>query len=1487
MKKRIMSLLIVFTMILSIFSGVVFFDVSAGEATLTSTPLDYQFTDRELRTVWKSETDEAGKVAGIKSITKSNVNGDYAWQVLHDSIPVSGASAFASVTASGGTLPFLEKPELINEKNIFGDIDITNKPYLTVRGHGYNTASMEHVLYLGSTKKNVLFKTEKTKGYAQADNGKNGWYDAYVRFDLSGLKAIEGSEKPGAPLSDYIGDIDYVILSYTTGWFVEWLCGDQIKMRMLEWSVESYVNTDELRDLILLARKNGVDTDTLDQAVMVYADQKNTDQSLVDDVTALLKSELDNLLFDGEGYSIPGFDQYTAEQLAQANTGDVNLNKEDGKTIISTAGEYGEVNNFYIDNAGSYMPIGNSFFGTIDISNKTGISFKVEGYNGDLGISLIDENGNTEHLTMLSNDDGVYVFDLSDKAMAIDQYKMLSLAVKGHATFSVTDWKLLAKVDTLALYNSIKLVQKYGAENIGLGKAKLDEALAIYADSDSTQEAVDAINAELAAAVSGYDYERITAYEELNELLNIADGLGFFDDDSTEEYEVAFNADSVYSNSDSTTADYVRQVRIMKGYIAAATIEGTVGEALKDILINKWEYNYTEKSFAKMLELVDEIFYGDLSENEMESKLAEAISVLELINVATYTISGVSKWEDYDIEDLLLANSASIAENMGDGIHYSDDMFYMSEENGIKYFNMEAIADKKCMGYKNFDAIGSLAGSPGGAFPFKDFFGDMSDYDGIRFKVKVDGEVESFNFRISNCSATDGIHMEAKVLNVPAGAIGEDGYITLPFEIFVNETWGSPLMKVLDKAIVMILEANNVTEGTVVSFGDFHGYNKFTFGFPTLSGIENGARYPIDADIPVRAEFNDGEVTLNGAKYASGTPVTEVGEYLLVHSFNGREKRYSFEVFDNTPIPVISGVEDGEVYDLNNISGVAPSWDCGTATLNGAEFAAGSVVGTVGKYTLVVTNGSKSTTVSFEITDSRVAINNVGVKIENYFLDANGATIGLVDGNGGISVQGSCFADSYENAKNNTGFDGNIQPEVEYWALISVAANDGYKFADLHKEDVNIVGAEYEEVIVEYNAESDSYEIYIRLKALEKRTPVTEVTVNVENYNAGTGSMIMLFRVEAEGANKNGESLYASYQDFEKDKAFEGTLEEGKSYWGIFYLEAKDGYTITEVTAENIKFKGVEPLQVSIIDRIETYGHIAVLFELPVIPRKVSGIEVTIDGFTYGNNVGNSWYSTSTEGVRLSGAKYYLSKEDALSGSNKFEDAFIDGVEYWLTINYEANEGYELAEDFIVTLIGGEANEITIFDGYILFGLNKLTAPKITINSGSFTLEGYELGASIGDIAPSLETDGIVPENVMIFEDLAMDPIFSGNFASGIEYSIVFVVRAAEGYEIAEDAIFTLVGAEAVGYRLEITEDGTCYVTFTLKAFEETVKKGDFDGDGKISVADALAALRIAAKMAEETAESLKLGDIDGDGKITVSDSLAILRVAAKMADTL
>lgn len=64
------------------------------------------------------------------------------------------------------------------------------------------------------------------------------------------------------------------------------------------------------------------------------------------------------------------------------------------------------------------------------------------------------------------------------------------------------------------------------------------------------------------------------------------------------------------------------------------------------------------------------------------------------------------------------------------------------------------------------------------------------------------------------------------------------------------------------------------------------------------------------------------------------------------------------------------------------------------------------------------------------------------------------------------------------------------------------------------------------------------------------------------------------------------------------------------------------------------------------------------------------------------------------------------------------------------------------------------------------------------------------------------------------------------------------------------------------------------------KPFEEPVLKGDLDRDGIITVSDALIALRIAAKLVDETPEAISIADMDGDGAMTVVDALKILRIS-------
>ncbi|MBR5943286.1 MAG: dockerin type I repeat-containing protein, partial [Clostridia bacterium] len=73
-------------------------------------------------------------------------------------------------------------------------------------------------------------------------------------------------------------------------------------------------------------------------------------------------------------------------------------------------------------------------------------------------------------------------------------------------------------------------------------------------------------------------------------------------------------------------------------------------------------------------------------------------------------------------------------------------------------------------------------------------------------------------------------------------------------------------------------------------------------------------------------------------------------------------------------------------------------------------------------------------------------------------------------------------------------------------------------------------------------------------------------------------------------------------------------------------------------------------------------------------------------------------------------------------------------------------------------------------------------------------------------------------------------------------------------------------------------DEFTTEVHFTVT--DSTPAKGDIDGDGLVTVSDALHALRAAAKLIESDKKSFYAGDIDGDGEITVIDALVILRAS-------
>ena len=70
-----------------------------------------------------------------------------------------------------------------------------------------------------------------------------------------------------------------------------------------------------------------------------------------------------------------------------------------------------------------------------------------------------------------------------------------------------------------------------------------------------------------------------------------------------------------------------------------------------------------------------------------------------------------------------------------------------------------------------------------------------------------------------------------------------------------------------------------------------------------------------------------------------------------------------------------------------------------------------------------------------------------------------------------------------------------------------------------------------------------------------------------------------------------------------------------------------------------------------------------------------------------------------------------------------------------------------------------------------------------------------------------------------------------------------------------------------------------------IRRTSSAVKFGDTDGDGEITVTDALLALQGSVNKITLDNDAQKRADVDGDEKITVTDALLILQKAVNKID--
>ena len=121
-------------------------------------------------------------------------------------------------------------------------------------------------------------------------------------------------------------------------------------------------------------------------------------------------------------------------------------------------------------------------------------------------------------------------------------------------------------------------------------------------------------------------------------------------------------------------------------------------------------------------------------------------------------------------------------------------------------------------------------------------------------------------------------------------------------------------------------------------------------------------------------------------------------------------------------------------------------------------------------------------------------------------------------------------------------------------------------------------------------------------------------------------------------------------------------------------------------------------------------------------------------------------------------------------------------------------------------------------------------------------------------------------------------------FVADHMYSAGCIICIEDGYYLADDCVFSFNGDPALAdpdYPQPFYLDG-CVVLQSVPVAPVTsaATPGDVDGDGAVTVADALLTLRAAMGIVELTDAQLHAADIDGSGAANLTDALVILRAA-------
>lgn len=247
---------------------------------------------------------------------------------------------------------------------------------------------------------------------------------------------------------------------------------------------------------------------------------------------------------------------------------------------------------------------------------------------------------------------------------------------------------------------------------------------------------------------------------------------------------------------------------------------------------------------------------------------------------------------------------------------------------------------------------------------------------------------------------------------------------------------------------------------------------------------------------------------------------------------------------------------------------------------------------------------------------------------------------------------------------------------------------------------------------------------------------------------------------------------------------------------------------------------------------------------------------------------------------------YYEAEMTAITDSAYVTPAIVSGAIAYRDLNEDvAHTGGTNLSAYAAPVINGVEHQKEYEAG---------EAPEPTFtNAESITLDGepYAEGTPIGNGKHTLIAyNGWRMAGVQFTVGKAVMPVIYG-VEDGRTYDLTTGDAPAITWEPAE--LQALLDNQPYAAGTPVTADGwhvfmlPCDGATLVYAFkiEHSVPpvKGDLDGDGEVTVSDALRALRMAADLIEDD----EAADVDGDGSVTVADALLLLRVSVGLAESL